>query len=190
MPSVWFKKWRKIESTSYRSLGTEDIDGDEKGSAEHLLPSSNSTSSLSSASQSIKQLEEHDDRVLGRRSPRSVRNRALVGANLLLFLSSLGLFIAMPYRHPSELNHAYRQVSTYCKHSKILVNISFGLATDTLNRFQPPSWMTFRFHSSTNKSKADYSPPKRLKTNCLAAANLALKPTTSGWTLRSNDPLF
>lgn len=120
-PRFW--RWRTDKSSDYKSLDTGDLETDEKsGSTRALLRRSNSTSSLSSTSASNK----HDEEYHGRSSPRpfsSAKAYIIIAANVLLFLTSASLFI-VPYVRSSQLNHAYRQVSTWCKNSTYLLPLS------------------------------------------------------------------
>lgn len=112
-PRFW--RWRTNRSPDYRSLDTAALEMDEKsGAARGLLRRSNSTSSLSSASAS-KHYEYHTRSTTHPFS--STKAYIIIATNIFLFLTSISLFIALPYMRPLQLNHVYRQVSTWCKAS-------------------------------------------------------------------------
>jgi hypothetical protein len=108
-------RWRTSKSSDYKSLDTADLETDEKsGATRGLLRRRNSTNSLSSVSAS----NRYDKEYHGRSTTRpfsSAKAYIIIAANVLLFLTSVAILIALPYARSLQLNHAYRQVSTWCK---------------------------------------------------------------------------
>jgi hypothetical protein len=109
--SLW--PWAKSSPGDYKSVETYLNDEEDKYSDQL-----NGTGLVDSATASSCDHDEEESGCRcsrGQHKSRPVLAKACVGANILLFVASVTLFIGPVYQWPAGLNDAYRQVTTYCK---------------------------------------------------------------------------
>ena len=93
----------------------------------HLLPINGSTSPLPSTLA----LSKQDASPAGSSYISKSSSWFVIMANVLLFVTSVILLMCLPYRRANGLNHALKQVSSYCKfHAGLSLRLSIQLANE------------------------------------------------------------
>ena len=116
MPFPWFSQWGPVRESGYRAVETSERIVEKPRMERYTFPPNESTISLGSFPSTSSSIESGTH--VSRRSNALLwfsRHLAVVStANVLLFLTSVALFVVQPFRRPYELNYALKHVSTYC----------------------------------------------------------------------------